>query len=69
MPADGKWRKQKVSNSYSAVILNKIKDAGFDRIVLVATSPAAVSACQKAVESIEPGKSPIIEQITWLDIS
>ena len=29
--------------------LNKIKDAGFDRIVLVATSPAAVSACQKAV--------------------
>ena len=49
--------------------LTKIKDAGFDRIVLVATSPAAVSACQNAVESIERSESPMIEQISWLDIS
>ena len=49
--------------------LNKIKDAGFDRIVLVATSPAAVSACQKAVDSTERAQSPAVELITWLDIS
>ena len=49
--------------------LNKIKDAGFDRIVLVATSPAAVSACQKTVDSTERGQSPAVELITWLDIS
>jgi hypothetical protein len=49
--------------------LAKIKGAGFDRIVFVATSANAVSACQKAIEAIEPGKSGQIEQLTWLDIS
>jgi hypothetical protein len=49
--------------------LNKIKDAGFDRIVLVATSPAAVSICQKAVDSTERGQSPSVELLSWLDIS
>ena len=49
--------------------LNKIKDAGFDRIVLVATSPAAVSACQKAVDSTERTQAPAVELLTWLDIS
>jgi hypothetical protein len=48
--------------------LNKIKGAGFDRIVLVATSPAAVSACQKAVDSTERGQSPAVELVTWLDV-
>ena len=33
--------------------LNKVRNAGFDRIVLVATSPTAVTACQKAVDSTE----------------
>jgi Holliday junction resolvase-like predicted endonuclease len=49
--------------------LNKIKKACFDRIILVATSPAAVTACQKAVDSTERNQSPQIEQLTWFDLS
>jgi len=49
--------------------LNKIKNAGFDRIVLVATSPVAVAGCQKSIESIERSESTKIEQYSWLDIS
>jgi len=49
--------------------LNKVRNAGFDQIVLVATSPAAVSACQKAIDSVERDGSFRIEQLTWLDIS
>jgi Holliday junction resolvase-like predicted endonuclease len=49
--------------------LAKIKNAGFDRIVLVATSPAAVTACQKAVDSTERNQSPQIEQFTWFELS
>ena len=51
------------------VNLNKIKNAGFDRIVLVATCPAAVVACQKAVDSTERDQSPQIEQLSWFDLS
>ncbi len=49
--------------------LNKIKNAGFDRIILVATSPTAVTACQKAIDSTERNQSPQIEQLTWFDMS
>jgi Holliday junction resolvase-like predicted endonuclease len=49
--------------------LSKIKKAGFDRIILVATSPTAVTACQKAVDSTERNQSPQIEQLTWFDLS
>jgi energy-coupling factor transporter ATP-binding protein EcfA2 len=49
--------------------LNKIKHAGFDRVVLLATSPAAVSACHKAVDTSERDQSPAVELLTWLDIS
>ena len=49
--------------------LAKIKNAGFDRIVLVTTSPAAVTACQKAADSTERNQSPQIEQFTWFDLS
>jgi len=48
--------------------LAKIRNAGFDRIILVATAPGAVGACQKAIDANGKGKSPI-EQLTWLDIS
>jgi len=48
--------------------LNKIKDARFDKIVLVATSPAAVSVCKKVVDSTERGKTPTVELMTWLDV-
>ena len=49
--------------------LRKIRGAGFDRILLVATSPAAVGACQKVLGSIEPAPSPPVELLTWLDVS
>jgi hypothetical protein len=49
--------------------LAKIKDVGFDRIILIATSPAAVSACKNANDGISEGASPIAELLTWLDIS
>lgn len=49
--------------------LNKITGDDFDKIVLVPTSPAAVTACQKAIDSTERNKAPQIEQLTWFDIS
>jgi len=49
--------------------LAKTQDAGFDRIVFVATSATAASACQRAIESMEPGKSGRIELLTWLDMA
>ena len=49
--------------------LAKIKKAGFDQIILVATSPAAVTACQKAVDLTERNQSPQVEQLTWFDLS
>jgi hypothetical protein len=49
--------------------LAKIRNADFDRIVLVATSPAVVTACQKAVDSTERNQSPQVEQFTWFDLS
>ena len=47
--------------------LLKIKNAGFDRVILVATSPAAAVACRKVVASLDWGKSRI-EELTWLDL-
>jgi len=47
--------------------LSKIKNAGFDRIVLIATCPAAVSACRNAINSSKNDKAQI-EQLSWLDI-
>ena len=49
--------------------LAKTKDAGFDRIVFVATSATAVSTCQRVIESTESGKSVKVELLTWLDVS
>ena len=47
--------------------LTKIAHADFDRVVLVATSPGASGACQKAMESVTDG--PPVQLLTWLDIS
>ncbi len=47
--------------------LTKIAHAGFDRIVLVATSPAGSAACQKAIVQVAGG--PPVQLLTWLDIS
>jgi energy-coupling factor transporter ATP-binding protein EcfA2 len=48
--------------------LDKIRNAGFDRIVFIATSPAAVTTCQKAIDPKPQDKSRI-EQLSWLDLS
>jgi hypothetical protein len=48
--------------------LDKIRSAGFDRIVFIATSPAAVTTCQKVIDSHPEDKSRI-EQLSWLDLS
>jgi len=47
--------------------LTKIAHADFDRIVLVATSPAGSEACQKAMASVTDG--PPVQLLTWLDVS
>jgi hypothetical protein len=45
----------------------KLLANGFDRVVLLATSPAAVTACQEAAKKVSKGRS--VEILTWLDIS
>jgi len=47
--------------------LTKIAHADFDRVVLVATSPAASAACQKAMVDVS-GDLPV-QLLSWLDIS
>ena len=47
--------------------LEKVAEAGFDRVVLVATSPSAVEACQKALERQHGGAES--QLLTWLDFS
>ena len=49
--------------------LTKIKKGNFDRVVLVATSPSAVNACQSAIGAMENIDSSTAELLTWLDIS
>ena len=47
--------------------LTKIAHADFDRIVLVATSPAGSEACRKAMAAVTDG--PPVQLLTWLDVS
>ncbi len=47
----------------------KIRHAGFDRIVLLATSPAAIGVCQRVLDSADKRDAPPVELLTWLDIS
>jgi len=47
--------------------LTKIAHADFDRIVLVAISPAGSEACRKAMASVTGG--PPVQLLTWLDLS
>ena len=44
--------------------LKKVESAGFDRILLIATSPSAIEACQKAIADAEAAQ---VELISWLD--
>ena len=47
--------------------LTKIAHADFDRVVLVATSPAASEVCQRIMGEVAGG--PPVQLLTWLDIS
>ncbi len=49
--------------------LKKIKGVVFNRVVLLATSPAAVSTRQNAIHSTESIDPSEVELLTWLDIS
>ena len=49
--------------------LAKLRNAGLDRVVFVATSPAAVSACQRVIQNLGPERGPSVELMTWLDVS
>jgi hypothetical protein len=49
-------------------LANARKD-GFDRIVFIATSPAAATACQRVIQGAERGGRPDVELLTWLDVS
>jgi len=42
--------------------------AGFDRLIIVATSPFAVSACHRAIEKAGLEKDSSVELMTWLEI-
>jgi len=48
--------------------ITKTTGADFDKIILVATSPAAISACKKAIDPVDTETAAKIEQLTWLDI-
>ena len=47
--------------------LAKLQGAGFDRVVLVAVNPAAVGACQKAMDAAGANQAVPAEMKTWLD--
>lgn len=49
--------------------IRKLRHAGFERIVLVATSPTAVSVCQTAIDALGRGAIPVVQLLTWLDVS
>ena len=49
--------------------IEKLRAVDFDRVVLVATSPVAATACQKAIDQAPTNSTPDVELLTWLDVS
>ena len=49
--------------------LSKLKHGDFNRAVLLATCPSAVTACTRAVGNRPTNARPDTEVLTWLDIS
>jgi hypothetical protein len=45
--------------------LKKIATAGFDRVILLATSPYGIEACREAMAK----ENYLAELLTWLDVS
>ena len=48
--------------------IRKLKNAGFDRIIFLATCPEAVGACQKAIATVGRSARTPVELLTWLDL-
>jgi hypothetical protein len=48
--------------------LRKVQAAGFDKVVLIATSPSAISACQQAIDAAKAEAKVPIELLSWLDL-
>jgi hypothetical protein len=51
-----------------AANLEKLKKAGFGRVVMIATSPEAITACRRTVEQFRNDGTLHVEQLTWLDL-
>jgi len=51
-----------------AANLEKLKKAGFGRVVMIATSPEAITACRRTVEQFRNDGTVHVEQLTWLDL-
>lgn len=49
-----------------AANLSKLRGAGFDHVILLATSPAAVAVCERSIHRLDD--APGVELLTWLDI-
>lgn len=49
--------------------IEKIKDAGFDKVILVAANPSAMNRCKKIIDSNVNNKTLPTELLSWLDIS
>ena len=65
--------KEAVEKNFGVTVLDvnitKLHGKGFDRIVIVATSPSAVTACQRAIEALGGETAAPVELLTWLDVS
>ena len=48
--------------------LQHMKKKEFDQLIMIATSPEAVSACQKAIDAVDIKDLPTVELWTWLDL-
>lgn len=48
--------------------LQKARHAGFDRLVMLATSPTAVNACHRALKKAGRDEDPGVQMMTWLDL-
>lgn len=51
-----------------AANIGKLRGAGFDHVILLATSPSAISACQKALHGADR-LGDDVEMWTWLDLA
>lgn len=49
--------------------LAKMKEGCFDEVILLATSPEAITLCQRAIANRKDCGSEVVHLMTWLDIS